>query len=46
MGHGVKLSEMAEKMRLKNLTPDVDLAEKEVTSSGREQTGITACRIF
>ena len=31
MGHGVKLSEMAEKMQLKNLTPDVDLAEKEVT---------------
>lgn len=31
MGHGVKLSEMAVKMQLKNLTPDVDLAEKEVT---------------
>ena len=31
MGHGVKLSEMADKMQLKNLTPDVDLAEKEVT---------------
>ncbi len=31
MGHGVKLSEMAEKMQLKNLTPDVDLSDKEVT---------------
>ena len=28
MGHGVKLSEMAEKMQLKNLTPDVDLRKK------------------
>lgn len=30
MGQGVKLSEIAEKMELKNLTPSVDLADKEV----------------
>lgn len=31
MGHGVKLSELAEKMELKNLTPTVELKEKEVS---------------
>ena len=29
MGQGIKLSEMAEKMDLKNLTPDVSLSDKE-----------------
>ena len=28
MGQGVSLKEIVEKMNLKNLTPDVDLAEK------------------
>ena len=32
MGHGVKLSELAEKMELKNLTPTVELKGKEVSS--------------
>ena len=31
MGHGVKLSELAEKMELKNLTPTVELKGKEVS---------------
>lgn len=31
MGHGVKLSELAEKMELKNLTPTVELEGKEVS---------------
>lgn len=31
MSNGIKLSELAEKMDLKNLTPDVDLVEKEVS---------------
>lgn len=30
MGQGVKISELAEKMGLKNLTPDVDLADKRI----------------
>ena len=30
MGHGIKLSEIVEKMNLKNLTPEVDMVEKEV----------------
>lgn len=30
MGQGVKISELAEKMGLKNLTPDVDLANKRI----------------
>ena len=30
MGHGVKLNTMAEKMELKNLTPMVDLVNKEI----------------
>ena len=30
MGQGIKLSEIAEKMDLKNLTPDVSLSDKEV----------------
>ena len=30
MGQGIKLSEIAEKMNLKNLTPEVDMVEKEV----------------
>ncbi len=30
MGQGVKLSEIVEKMNLKNLTPDVDLFDREV----------------
>ena len=31
MGHGVKLSELVEKMELKNLTPTVELKGKEVS---------------
>ena len=31
MGQGVKISELAEKMGLKNLTPTVDLADKRIT---------------
>lgn len=31
MGHGVKVSELAEKMELKNLTPTVELKGKEVS---------------
>ena len=30
MGRGIKLSEIAERMDLKNLTPELDLTEKEV----------------
>ena len=30
MGQGIKLSEIIEKMNLKNLTPEVDMVEKEV----------------
>ena len=30
MGHGVKLTEIVEKMDLKNLTPKVELAGREV----------------
>lgn len=30
MGHGIKLSEIVEKMDLKNLTPEVEMTEKEV----------------
>ena len=30
MGQGIKLSEIVEKMNLKNLTPEVDMVEKEV----------------
>ena len=30
MGHGIKLSELVEKMNLRNLTPDVDMMDKEV----------------
>lgn len=30
MGHGIKLSEIAEKMELRNLTPSVSLADKEI----------------
>ena len=32
MGHGVKLSELVEKMELKNLTPTVELKGKELSS--------------
>ena len=31
MGKGIKLSEIAEKMELKNLTPTVNLADKIIT---------------
>ena len=30
MGHGIRLSEIVEKMDLKNLTPEVDTSETEV----------------
>ena len=30
MGHGIKLKEIVEKMDLKNLTPEVDMTEREV----------------
>ena len=30
MEHGIRLSELVEKMNLKNLTPEVETAEKEV----------------
>ena len=30
MEHGIRLSEIVEKMDLKNLTPEVDMIEKEV----------------
>ena len=30
MAHGIKLVEIVEKMDLKNLTPEVDMVEKEV----------------
>lgn len=30
MGQGIRLSEIAEKMDLKNLTPDVELVDKVV----------------
>ena len=30
MGHGIRLSEIVEKMDLKNLTPEVEMTEKEV----------------
>ena len=30
MGHGIKLTEIVEKMDLKNLTPEVELVDKEV----------------
>ena len=45
MGHGVKLSELAEKMELKNLTPTVELKGKGKYSGG-EQTGITTIRFL
>ena len=30
MGHGIRLSEIVEKMDLKNLTPEVEMIETEV----------------
>ena len=30
MGHGIRLSEIVERMDLKNLTPEVDMTETEV----------------
>ena len=39
---GVKLTDIVEKMNLKNLTPEVDITER----SGCEQTGTSAGRIF
>ena len=46
MGRGIKLSEIAERMDLKNLTPELDLTEKEVHVPGRQQTGASVSGLF
>ena len=46
MGHGIRLSEIAEKMDLKNLTPEVDMVEKVVIRTGREPSGAAAGRVL
>lgn len=43
---GVKLTDIVEKMNLKNLTPEVDITEREVLVPDVKQTGTSAGRIF
>ena len=46
MGRGIKLSEIAERMDLKNLTPELDLTEKRSPCAGRQQTGASVSGLF
>lgn len=46
MGRGIKLSEIAERMDLKNLTPELDLTEKEVHVPDVNRPGASVSGLF
>ena len=46
MGRGIKLSEIAERMDLKNLTPEVGSDRERSPCAGRQQTGASVSGLF
>ncbi len=42
----VSLEKFIQKMKVKNLTPDVDISAIEITQSDVKPSGVTACGFF